>query len=329
MANVDDPGLLTGIVIDLFVGASGQEGGESVHHGQQSLERQAAGHGDHVLLGNPVLNEAFWVLGFKGAQTAIGRQVGIQHNQVLSLRRNVHQSLPEGVGHVFAGDAARALLFRWNLLQRQWRQPKPRQVMIDPLDDLGVTIHERLVIGRAGVPTVEAAAGLEGGRMFHERHTSALDGISDEDLGPVCDRSEPGKDALQWAKIVAVATGHVPPKGTELVFQITQVSDLANRLIGLHLVVVHNHVQVGDTLVHCRLQGFIDLSFLQLTITGHDEDASLMTTQSFSESHPLGLGDAHAQRARIRLYAWRAHVRMTARAAQPPQSEKLVFRQKT
>ena len=64
------------------------------------------------------------------------------------------------------------------------------------------------------------------------------------------------------------------------------------------------------------LQRLPVLSFLQLAVAGHHDDAAAAAEEALCPGHPPALGDAHAERARVRLDA-RARRRPDARRARP------------
>ena len=64
-----------------------------------------------------------------------------------------------------------------------------------------------------------------------------------------------------------------------------------------------------------------ELPFLQLAVAGQHEDAARRAGQAVGQRHPLGLRDAHAERAGVGLDVRRLDVRMSR---QPVQTAKLV-----
>ena len=98
---------------------------------------------------------------------------------------------------------------------------------------------------------------------------------------------------------MTVAAVDVPAEAAEFLFQVTQVADPADPGVGLHLVMVDDDGDLGQTAVDGRGEGLPELSLLQLTVSSENIDSRLFSVQSIGQRHPLGLRDAHAQRAAI------------------------------
>src|SRR3970040_1643239 len=114
----------------------------------------------------------------------------------------------------------------------------------------------------------------QGKSMLHERDASAFDRVCDQCLRAVLYSLETGKGIFNLAKVVAVTAGDVPPEALEPPLQVSQINDLGDPLIGLDLVVIHDHDQPTQSLLSGRLERFEALPFLQFPIACHHENAS-------------------------------------------------------
>lgn len=124
---------------------------------------------------------------------------------------------------------------------------------------------------------------------------------------------------VQFARRVAVATQDAPAEGAELRFQIAQVAHVGDPGVGLDLVVVDDHGQFAHCVVHRTGQRFPVLALLELAVARQDVDPTARAGQPVAEDHALGAGDAHAERAGVRVHVRDADVgvaRQTAEAAQ-------------
>ena len=83
---VDDLRALARLVVDLLVRPGGEEGRERVHDGQQAVARDPGGGRDHVLLGDPALDEPIRVRELEGADAAVGGEVGVEDDEALVRR---------------------------------------------------------------------------------------------------------------------------------------------------------------------------------------------------------------------------------------------------
>src|SRR5512132_349588 len=123
--------------------------------------------------------------------------------------------------------------------------------------------------------------------MLHKRNTAALDRVGDEHLGLVVDTSKFVKDPHHLSEVVAAAARNMPSESPEFCFQITQVADLTYELIRLQLVVIDDDREIGEFLIDRTLKRFVDLSFLQLSVTRHHKNSSAPAALSFRKSKAL------------------------------------------
>ena len=114
--------------------------------------------------------------------------------------------------------------------------------------------------------------------------------------------------------IVPVAARHLPAERARLGSDVAEIADIFYEGIGLHLVVIHDHGDLGEFSVCCGLQRFPELTFLQLTITGEYEYLAFGAVHAVGERHASGLGDSHAKRSGIGDHVRCTDVRMTWQA---------------
>ena len=117
-------------------------------------------------------------------------------------------------------------------------------------------------------------------------------------------------------EVVAVAAPHFPAEGAELLLERAEIADRRDRRVGLELVVIDDHRDVGELLVGHRLQRLPDLPFLQLAVAGHHDDAAAAAGVAVGARHAVGLRDAHAERAGVGRDERRADVGMARQAVQ-------------
>ncbi len=156
-------------------------------------------------------------------------------------------------------------------------------------------------------------------QAFHERHALAFDGVGDKHLGLISDGGEVRQRIAQHGEVVPVAAPHFPPKRAELLFDRAEVADRRDGGIGLQLVVIDDHRDLGETLIGHRLQRFPDLAFLQLAVAGHHDDAAGAAGVAVGAGHAVGLRDAHAERAGVGGDKRRADVGMPRQAVEAAQ----------
>ena len=93
-----------GLVVDLLVGARGEKARERVHNGQKPLTCKACGHRDHVLLRDPDLDESRRLLELDTADTAVRREIRIEHDELRMLSDQPQQLFAVGRGNVLIRD---------------------------------------------------------------------------------------------------------------------------------------------------------------------------------------------------------------------------------
>ncbi len=174
MEGVDHLRPLARLVVDLLVRAGGEEGGERVHDRQQAVAREAGRGRDHVLLGDPALDEAIRVRQLERTHAAVGGEVGVEDDQVLTLGSEADEFVAVRVDDVLVRHAGRAragsrlglalerlgsrlrLGVHWS--ERERSEASRLQPLPEAAGDLGERALERLVVGRARVPAVGPAA---------------------------------------------------------------------------------------------------------------------------------------------------------------------------
>ncbi len=312
---VDDLPLLGGVVVDVLVRAGRQEARERVHDRQHAAQRQAAGRRHHVLFGDTAFDEALGQLRLEGLDAAVRQQVRVHHHDLGAMAGHREQFVAVGQ-HDFLGlDGSDAHRHR-RRGQRGRRLAKRVERAVDPRDHLAGGGHVVLQRRRAGVEVV----GLVTARQsLHERHALALDGVGNEHLRPVGDGGKVRERVAQHGEVVAVAAPDFPAEGAELVFDRPEVADRRHGGIGLQLVVVDDHRDLGEAFVGDRLQRFPDLAFLQLAVAGHHDNAAAAAGIAVGAGHAVGLGNAHAERAGVGGDERRADVGVPRQAVEAAQ----------
>ena len=177
------------------------------------------------------------------------------------------------------------------------------------------------------MPHVVPAAFGEGRRALHERDALPLHGLRNERVRAVFDLSESGECLPQRGMVVAVARSDVPAEGPQLRLEIAQGDDLLGRLVRLELVAIDDDPERPEPLVRRGLQRLPVLSLLELAVSGHHHDAAAEAEAPLRPCDAAALGDAHAERSRVRLDSGDADVGMTVEAAEPAEAEQLLLRQ--
>ncbi len=176
------------------------------------------------------------------------------------------------------------------------------------------------------MPAVRASAGGERRRMLHERDALPLDRVRDERLRRVPAGSESRERGAQFGVIVPVARLDLPAERAQLPLEITERQDLVGRPVRLQLVAVDDDPEPAETLVRRRLERFPVLALLQLSVARHHHDDPFPSSRALPPGDAATLRDAHAQRARVRLDARNADVRVAVEAAQPAEAQKALAR---
>ena len=125
----------------------------------------------------------------------------------------------------------------------------------NPVEQLCMRARKRLVVRRAGMPAIDAAAFAQRSRVLHERDAFALDRVRDQHLRAIADRAEVGEDVAQRLVIVPVARLDVPAERSQLRLEVAEREDLLRRLVRLQLVAVDDDPEVAgarDVAAACR-----------------------------------------------------------------------------
>ena len=167
------------------------------------------------------------------------------------------------------------------------------------------------------MPAVRASVERERRRVLHERDALPLDRVGDERLGPLVARTEAREGAAQRRVVVPVAGLDLPPERAQLRLEVAEREDLLRRLVRLQLVAVDDDPEPAEAVVGGSLERLPVLALLQLAVAGHHDDDAVATGVPLRPRDPAPLGDAHAERARVRLDSRNADVRMPVEAAEP------------
>ena len=228
----------------------------------------AGGHRDHVLLGDPVLDEPVRLRELERAHAAVGGQVGVEHDEARLARRELEQRLAVRGGDVLgrfaprdtgarcggagaalglALEAALALrLERRDELEGERREAERLDPLAQPAFELAGCRREVVVTGCARVPAVGAVALGECTRVLHERDALALDRPGDEDargLLPVLPQLHEG--VAEGGVVVPVARHDAAAERAQLRLEALEGEDLFGRPVRLELVAVDDHEQAA------------------------------------------------------------------------------------
>ena len=223
---VDHLRALARLVVDLLVRARREERREGVDDGQQPVARHSGRSRDHVLLGDPALDEAVRVGDLERARAAVRGQVGIEDDEVARAppraraaprrtpRRRTPSRRPSAARDVPAPDSGspsrptgRVSASTGSSAGGSRPSAAHRSAT---LLELGDGARERLVAGRAGVPAVRATPVGERDRVLHEGDALALDRLGDERLRGVAPSRKRPKAARNaaWSWPSTVSTCH-------------------------------------------------------------------------------------------------------------------------
>ena len=117
--------------------------------------------------------------------------------------------------------------------------------------------------------------------------------------------------------VVAVARLDLPAERAQLRLEVAEREDLLGRLVGLELVAVDDDPEPAEAVVRRGLERLPVLALLQLAVAGHHDDDAPAAGAPLRPRDPAALRDAHAERARVRLDARDADVRMPVEPAEP------------
>ena len=172
------------------------------------------------------------------------------------------------------------------------------------------------------MPAVRAASGGERGGVLHERDALALDRPRDQDARrSVVVAPERAEGVPEHAVVVPVAGDDAAAERDELRLQALEREDLLGRLVRLELVPVDEDEQPPDPLVRRRLQRLPVLPLLELAVARHHDDTTSAAEMPLRPGDPPRLGDAHAERARVRLDPGDADVGVAVETAEPAQAQ--------
>ena len=135
-------------------------------------------------------------------------------------------------------------------------------------------------------------------------------------LGALAARTKAREDAAQRRVVVPVAGLDLPPERAQLRLEVAEREDLLRRLVGLQLVAVDDDPEPAEPVVRGSLERLPVLALLQLAVAGHHDDDAVAPGMPLRPRDPASLGDAHAERARVRLDSRHADVRMPVEATE-------------
>ena len=140
------------------------------------MTRETGGGRDHVLLGDPALDEPVRVRELERAHAAVGGEIGVEDDEVVAFGSEPDELVAVGVDHVLVRDLRRGALpapdsgSPSSVSERRLRRrratgssssgPRPsgREPLADAPDELGERALERLVVGSARVPAIRPAS---------------------------------------------------------------------------------------------------------------------------------------------------------------------------
>ena len=314
VADVDDLGVLGGVVVDLLVGPRGEEHGEGIDHRQQALQREAAGHGHHVLLGDAALDEPFRGACPKGRSPQ-------------SADRSASRTTRRPLGHPGRGEpriggdhpavcwGAPPGVAPVHLLKRESALRVPGESGVDPFDQLRDAVRRgRRRAPRRGSGRGPRRPGSPG--ALHERDTHPLHGVGDQDLRPIRRRTPHAAEGGPGVvKSCPSQRSTYQPKARTWLSRSPRSMTCSTESVRLELVVVDDRrefVSPGER----SLQGLPELAFLELAVPGHDEHPAAAPGELLGERHAPGLGDAHPEGAGVGLHTGGGDVRV---AGVPPE----------
>ena len=288
--------------------------------GQKPCESHGAGLGNHVLLGDPALDEPVREAIPEGHQPAVENQVRVEGDEPRLALRLLDERLPvrghEPLGR--AGGATGRRLLRDELHRRDAERLEPAG---ETFLELGERALVLVVAGGAGVEAVEGRRLMGKPVGFHERNPCPLQRIGHQQLRSIGGGlRQPLQRAGHLRNVVAVAAIDGPAERRRLGLQLAKVGDLVHPGVRLDLVVIHDRGDLAHPLIRRAAQRLPELTLLKLAVPGEHEDASLPAGHAPGADEPLGLRDPHPERARGGLYLWGDdHVRVAWEPPEPAQ----------
>ena len=291
------------------------------------MTRKSRGGRDHVLLGDPALDEPVRIRELERAHSAVGGEVGIEDDEVVAFGSEPYELVTVGVHDVLVRDGRaartgarlRLALERsrgrgvdtLHRLELESAEAPGREPHGDAIRQLRERPLERLVVGSSGMPAVRPASLAERRRVLHERHALALDRARDERLRAIADPAERLERVTKLADVVAVTGRDVPAEGTEPGLELAERHDLVRRLVRLELVAIDDDRKARQALVRGGLEPFVVLTLLQLAVADHDDDPPAAAEVPLRPRDPAALRDPHTERPGVGLDTGDSDVRMT------------------
>ena len=343
---VDDLRPLARLVVDLLVRARGEERRERVHDREEAVARQPRRRRDHVLLGDAALDEPLGIGELEGAHAAVRGEIRVEDDEVLVRRGERDELLAVRLDDVLVGDArgprsraALRLAFEARAHRRARRlpeapaartsaararaprspprsAPRARRARCSKASSPGAPACQRYV-----PPSSASAAGCSMNETPLPLIVSATSAF-----GAVAASTEPREDVAQRGVVVPVARLDLPAERAQLRLEIAEREDLLRRLVGLQLVAVDDDPEAAEPIVRRGLKRLPVLALLQLAVAGHHDDDAVPPGTPLRPRDAPALRDAHAERARVRLDARHADVRVPVEAAEPAQPREPVRR---
>ena len=300
--------------------------------------------GDHVLLGDPALEEAIRVGELERPGAAVGRQVGVEHDEVGTLGPQLEQRLAVGLDDVLRRSRRLRLRAGAGAGLGLSFEAGGRRLGLEGLEYGRVEAEMRRSRSarRASSSATARANGSSAGAPACQRYVpppsaSAAGCSMNETPFPftVCATSAFGasppvrkrpKAAPQRGVVVAVRRLDLPAERAELRLEVAERDDLLGRLVGLDIVAVDNDPEPAEPLVCGRLQRLPVLPLLELPVPRHHDDEPLAAEAALRERDAAALGDAHPERPRAGLDSGHPDVRVPVEPVEAAEAKQALAR---
>ncbi len=239
---------LGGVVVDLLVRPRGEEAGEGVADREQPGERHRARPARpcparrcrtrRSARGSARGRGRGPVSSTRSASSATSRgSVSRLHRPAPRRRRRRAAAGSRGGERARGGSAATSS----NRSEAERLEPL-RQARLELLEPALVLLRAR----RARVEAVQRGGRLRQVMRLHEGDAGALEGVGDQQLGPLLLRTQLLQGAGERARVVPVAAPDRPAERLDLALQVAEVADLRDPGVGLELVVVDDHRDLAE-----------------------------------------------------------------------------------
>ena len=123
--------------------------------------------------------------------------------------------------------------------------------------------------------------------VFHKAYAAAHKGLGDDAGWASLDRLRFREGRAKLADIVSITLDDVEVERTEFIPDWIQLQYVLGASIDLAIIAIDDHREIVKLPVRGDKRGFPDLAFAQFSISGHTEDAAIVTIDSF-------IGERHA-----------------------------------